>query len=394
MNRLIIAQHNGDLHMAVFNALDELLCYEVKQLEQKSVGEIVAGSLATVRHEIGSAFFAIGEEKNAFMNASLLQSARFEKLQRIYGEMGHKNVNTQGGRILLQVKNNGFDGKGTRVTPYIEYSDALLVWEPFGDGISISKHIKNPEERERFKEWYKNVPFGGVIVRSKAEGCSEGCLHEEFARLNAQFDAHVNAMGTVKVGHVMNGEMLRAQWITNILRTYDVEQIVTDDEVLFHAMKKDMHPVQLKAAQKKPLFKMEKLDIHLKKLLHPSVFTVNGAGIVIRETEAVVAIDVNMGTFREMKNHEANILAANKECAIEIARHIGLRHLSGSIVIDFVNMKSVEAQREITNIFTEYFKKLDGTISVGGFAHYGLFLCARQRTQLSLSTQLAGVKQT
>jgi ribonuclease G len=174
-----------------------------------------------------------------------------------------------------------------------------------------------------------------------------------------------------------------------------VERIVVDSKANFKKVQKIIKEDSLEISgsiehykKRTPLFKQEKIEDEIVKLLRKKVWLKSGAYLIIEKTEAMVVVDVNSGKFIGKKKHEDNSLKINLEAAKEVAKQLRLRHLSGLILIDFIDMTSAENRKKIYLEMKKELKKDRAKVAVSEISEFGVLEMTRERTGLSIVDSL------
>ena len=175
----------------------------------------------------------------------------------------------------------------------------------------------------------------------------------------------------------------------------NVEKIMVDSKNNFKKIQKIIKEDSLEIGdliehykKRIPLFKEEKIDDELMKLLRKKVWLKSGAYLIIERTEAMVVVDVNSGKFVGKKGHEENSLKINLEAAKEVAKQLRLRHLSGLILIDFIDMVSADNRKKVYLDMKKELRKDRAKVAVSEISEFGVLEMTRERTGLSIVDSL------
>ncbi len=389
--------------------------YVEKPENIRIVGNIYKGEVENVLPGMQAAFVDIGFETNAFLPFSeveansLLDDSEDEdeeepkdrrrnkgrgRSRRGRDRSHHETPNLKTGQeILVQVIKEPYMGKGARVTTNISLPGRFLVLVPQANYVGISRKIYNNYERRRLRRTCHDIrPEGfGLITRTVAEGKDDDTLA---ADLNNLMDAYKRMEKAIKQKPAPTLVYKDMETVSSLIRdlfTNDVQRVVTDSKGMYKQLSSYLKGAapqlvdRLDIYQKKlPLFEAFNVQKEIDVSLARKVPLRSGASIVIEQTEALVAIDVNSGKFIGRKDHEANALKINLEAAREIARQLRLRDLGGLIVIDFIDMGREENRKKVYYETRRELRKDRAKVAVSYISDFGLLEMTRQRIRLSL----------
>jgi len=309
----------------------------------KETGNIYKGKVKRIVPAMNAAFVDIGEEKEAFL-----------PLKDFCPDMVHdKNCKDlkEGKSVIVQVRRSAINTKGAKLSCKIALPGKYLVLLPYSNHIGVSS--KFPDElKKELRENIKEVlePFNqenyGFIVRTSAKDIPDELIIEDFLSLKETWFSILNRAKKVKSPSLLYEESFK---VFSIIRDYACQfsRIVVDDIYIYKQVKnycKENFPkfnikISFFRRKKETLYSIYRLDSVINKILSTHVWLNNGGYIVIEETEALVAIDVNSGKNCKQRTLEEMAFNINLEAAKEIVRQIRLRDLGGIIVIDFIDMK-------------------------------------------------------
>ncbi len=385
MNIYLIQEDNVPVELRV----------EDKEYSKQS-GSIYKGKIKRLVPGMNAAFIDIGQEKEAFLP---LKDTCPKTLE-------HTNCNELkvGDSILVQVKRSPISTKGAKLSCKISLPGKYLVLLPSNEQISISSKFEDPELREEIKQRIKELlePYNpenyGYIIRTSAYDIPDDYIIEDFLNLKSLWEKILKKAKKKKGVFLLYEEPLKA---FSIIRDYagKFDNILVDSTTIYREIKnycKEHFPkliskIKLYRKRKQSLFSLYQIDSLLNKILNTHVWLKSGGYIVINETEALVAIDVNSGSHCKQKTLEETAIKINSEAAKEVARQMRLRDLGGIIIIDFIDMKQEENKEEIIGILKEEFKKDKRPIKIRGFTTLGLLEVTRKKIDESLIKQLSEV---
>jgi ribonuclease G len=352
-------------------------------------------------------FVDIGFEKNAFLHfwdaiPAALDSG-IEEIDRRASKRPRKRITVKdipsiypvGSDVIVQVTKGPIGTKGPRVTTNLSFAGRYLVLMPFSDHSGISRKIEEPKERERLRKVLRqlDVPDGvGVIIRTVGEGQRARYFVRDLRVLLDQWAKVEQAIqdepGPCRLFEEPN---LVERTVRDFL-TEEINEIVCDDRAAMDRMMDMVGQISRRARNRvrhydgaTPIFETYGVQKQIDDAFHRQVWLKCGGYIVIDETEALVAIDVNTGRNKGGRDVEKTILQTNLEAADEIARQLRLRNIGGLIIADFIDMKNRRDQQAVFNLMKERLKRDKARTHVLPISQLGLMEMTRQRAQESLS---------
>ena len=306
-----------------------------------------------------------------------------------------QDIFKRGQEVIVQVIKEHLGTKGPTLSTYISIPGRYLVLMPGLNRVGVSRKIQDEEQRRRLKDIFTRLkpPRGvGFIIRTAGEDKSEKELQRDLAYLSRLWQVVVRRIRKEKSPEEVYQE---SDMITRHIRdtfTGDIDKIIIDGPVAFEQAQEFLQIVMPKYADRielyegvEPLFHKYGIEkeidkIHLKKVPLP-----NGGSIVIEQTEALVAIDVNSGNFRADRNDpEETAYQINLQAAKEIARQLRLRDLAGVIVNDFIDMREERRRRNVENALRDAVRRDRSRIKILRMSAFGIIEMTRQRVRTSL----------
>ncbi len=293
-----------------------------------------------------------------------------------------------GRRVLVQVLRDPVRGKGATLTTFVSLAGRLLVLMPSLGRVGVSRRIQDEKERARLRAALQacEVPEGlGLIARTAAAGSRRRHLRQDLRHLLKQWDEVGRAVRKDPDLCLVHREPSPAVRAVRDLFLPKLERIVVDDEktagevedFLSSYVPRARVPVE-RYARTRPLFEAYDLERDYQLLFRPRVPLDSGASIVVHETEALTAIDVNSGRI-DQGSLEQTALHANLLAAREIARQIRLRDLGGILVVDFIDMAQPSHRREVEAAFREALQEDRSRGKPGRLGAFGLMALTRRR---------------
>ncbi|HEY7392910.1 MAG TPA: Rne/Rng family ribonuclease [Bryobacteraceae bacterium] len=305
----------------------------------------------------------------------------------------------EGQEIIVQIAKEPLGQKGARITSHIALPGRFLVYMPTVDHIGVSRKIPSEEERSRLKRVLQNnrsgIP-GGYIVRTAGDGHTEAELRADMLFLyNLWLDLRQKAErkpAPALIHHDLNvvERVLRDQL------TASFKNIWVDNEELYESVLSFVQRFQPALVSRiklytrsTPIFDEFGITGELEKALRPKVWLKSGGYIVINQTEALVAIDVNTGKFVGKSNRlEDTIVKTNTDAIKEIVRQIRLRDLGGIIVVDFIDMDERKNRQRVMQSLEEAMRADRAPYKILQFNDFGLVAITRKRVKQSLERTL------
>lgn len=368
-----------------------LIEFHLEEQDRKIVGNIYRGRVSNVLQGMEAAFVDIGEPKNAYLYVK-------EALPRelLYNGKRYKisEVIKSGQEVIVQVVKEPSGNKGAKVTTHIEIPGRYLVFTPFSNKINISRKIKDSVEIEKLKNIGKSIMKNdmGVIFRTASEGTEESLLKEEYDilyNIYAKIEKERNFLPCPKL--IYKEPSLGYQIIRDSYNDTTEKIIVNSKEVYNNLiLTEELYP--FKFSDKIELntnFSIAYdtgIQLDLKMALQRMVPLKSGGYIVIDETEALTAIDVNTGKFVGTSSLGETVVKTNIEAAEEIARQIRLRDIGGIIIVDFIDMKNKDDISTVLSIFKKHLKKDKIKTNIIDITKLGLVELTRKKIRRSLSS--------
>ncbi|MBV9503417.1 MAG: Rne/Rng family ribonuclease [Acidobacteriia bacterium] len=305
----------------------------------------------------------------------------------------------EGQEIIVQIAKEPLGQKGARITSHIALPGRFLVYMPTVDHIGVSRKIPSDEERSRLKRVLQanrgGIP-GGFIVRTAGEGHTEEELRTDMMFLyNLWLDLRQKAErkpAPALIHHDLNvvERVLRDQL------TSAFKNIWVDNEELYESVLRFVQRFQPALVSRvkmytrsTPIFDEFGVTAELEKALRPKVWLKSGGYIVINQTEALVAIDVNTGKYVGKSNRlEDTIVKTNTDAIKEIVRQIRLRDLGGIIVVDFIDMDERKNRQKVMQALEESMHSDRAPYKILQFNDFGLVAITRKRVKQSLERTL------
>ena len=333
---------------------------------------------------------ALGDDQENDDRGSRREPPRFLRNYKIQEVMRRRQI------LLVQVVKEERGNKGAALTTYISLAGRFSVLMPNSPrGGGISRKITSLADRRRLKEVNAelDLPRGmGLIIRTAGANRPKPEIIRDCEYLLSQWDQIRDlTMNSVAPTLIYEEANLIKRAIRDVY-SRDVDDILVDGEAGWkaaHDFMRMLMPTHAKKVQlwrdPQPLFSKAQVEDQLDSMLQPSVQLRSGGYLVINQTEALVAIDVNSGRSTRERGIEETALRTNLEAAEEAARQLRLRDLAGLIVIDFIDMESRRNNAAVEKRLKDALKQDRARIQVGSISHFGLLEMSRQRLRPSLT---------
>ncbi len=397
-NEIIVNVHPYETRVAILedNRLVEL--FVEKREQQNIVGNIYKGYVQDVLPGMGAAFINIGLERTAFLHYSDIVTDFFDlvdsdnsapsKLAKDSSKIG--KYLKEGQEIVVQVQKGPLGKKGARLTGQISLPGKFLVFFPNKNRVAVSRKINTYAEKNRIKTIISQIKHKdiGLIVRTDAEGNSLEEFETEYNGLYKTWKYLEKQIQYAKPPVcIFNQSDLTNTLIRDLFNT-KIDRLVVDDRAFRERL---IQNLQLGAPElverielykeDSPIFDAYGIEKEIEKMFNARVELPSGGNIVIEQTEAMVSIDINTGSYTGRRNYEDTIRQTNVEAAEEIARQIRLRDLSGIMVIDFIDMESESSKSQVLDTLRRCLKRDRARNKVFPFGPLGLVEITRKRTR-------------
>jgi len=383
-----------------------------RETERNIVGGIYKGKVRNIEHGLKAMFVDIGFEKNAFLHfwdaiPAALDSG-IETVSREGKGSGKKkpqqkitakdipNIYPVGADVIVQVSKGPISNKGPRITTNISMAGRYLVLMPFNDQCGISRKIDDPKERDRLRKILRELelPEGmGVIMRTAGQGQRARYFVRDLGILLDQWADIEKGMEERKAPAELFREPDLIERSVRDFLTDEVDEVLVDDLAAFERMQDLVENISKRAKKRvhhyggaQPIFDFFGVQPQIESAFHRQVWLPCGGYIVIDETEAMIAIDVNTGRNKGAKDMDKTILTTNLEAADEISRQLRLRNIGGLVVADFIDMKSRKDQQAVFQRVKDRLQRDKARTHVLPISALGLMEMTRQRVQESLAS--------
>ena len=309
----------------------------------------------------------------------------------------------EGQEILVQIAKEPIAKKGARITSHIALPGRFLVYMPTVEHVGVSRKIESDSERQRLRKLItlirgsEDIPSGGFIVRTAGVGISEADLREDVRYLVRTWLDIRAAAEKSKPATLVHKDLDLVQRILRDQLSDDFAAIRVDSEEEYEAIVEFINRIQPRMVKRvklytrdRPILESYGVQAEIDKAIKPRVWLKSGGYLVINQTEALVAIDVNTGKFvgRGSGRLEDTITRTNLEAVDEIVRQIRLRDLGGIIVLDLIDMEERRNRTRVMGALQDALRGDKSPTKVLSFNDFGLVIMTRKRVKQSLERTL------
>ncbi|HEY7411759.1 MAG TPA: Rne/Rng family ribonuclease [Vicinamibacteria bacterium] len=374
------------------------------------VGNVFKGKVTRVLPGMQSAFVDVGLERAAFLHVADTLTELDENLlspdELASGNGGgpgrHAPIEErlrEGQEVVVQAVKEPLGQKGARITSHVSLPGRYLVFMPTVEHVGVSRKITDEEERRRLKGLLKELRQehggGGFIARTAGALHSREDFERDAAYLVRTWDEIRGVASRQAAPCLLHRELGLVQRLLRDLLSDDVASIRLDDPRehqrtldLVAQLQPELGPRVRLGNSGQSLLDEHGVTAELERALRSKVWLESGGSIVINQTEALVAIDVNTGRYTGKNTLEDTILRTNLEAAREIVRQIRLRDLGGIIVVDFIDMEERKSRQKVMAALEEELKKDRSPSKLLSLNEFGLVILTRKRVRQSLERTL------
>ena len=392
MKRMLInATQPEELRVALVDG-QSIYDFDIEQVgQERKKSNIYKARVSRVEQSLGAAFVDFGSERHGFLPVKELNPGLYADKKP---NTPINEVLSQGQEIIIQVEKEERGNKGAAITTFISLPGHYLVLmpnSPEAGGISKSIEGKARDEvRDKLKQL--NVPKGmGLIVRTAGDGVSLEELKWDLDYLLNLWEAILEANQLRKAPFLIFRENdLVSRSLRDFLRD-DITEVLVDTEEAFEKahdftskLMPDFEEKIKRYDEAIPLFTRYQIESQIETAYQREVTLPSGGSIVIDQTEALVAIDINSAKATGGSDIEETALNTNLESAVEIGKQLRLRDIGGLIVIDFIDMLSLKNKRAVEDKLWSALSIDRAKVQVGRISRFGLMEMSRQRLRPSL----------
>ncbi len=380
------------------------------------VGNVYLGKVVRVLPGMQASFVDIGLERAAFLYVGDIYPDFLDKPAERGGGDPEATIAEEGPRaapkrgqppiqdllkegqhIMVQVSKDPIGTKGARLTTHVTLPGRYIVYMPTVEHVGISRRIDREKERRRLRDLVeKNRPKGaGFIVRTVCADQPDAILKQDMDYLLRTWEKILEAAKAKKAPRLLHADYgLTLRFLRDNM-TEDVRRVIVDTREEFDRVKgflSDFMPRQKDAVQlyrgAEPVFDIYGVSNEIHRSMGRKVWLKSGGYLIIDQTEALTAIDINSGKFVGTSNLEDTTTQINVEAAREIVYQLRLRNIGGIIIIDFIDMDREANREKVYKVLEEEIRRDRARTNILKISELGLVEMTRKRVQEDLSTFL------
>lgn len=360
--KYLITRMNGRIYSFLLHDQKAIEIHCDDEQTEYVLGNIYIGKIKNIAKNIGAAFVEI-------VPGMVCHLALDDMKCPVYTKKGSSKTPQTGDELLVQIAREGIKTKHPSVTTKLTLYGKYVLLTLGKHQNSVSSKLTKEEKRRLLAvaDDFENSDKQAYswLFRTNAGDADAALLHRDMEQLRDRYEklmAHAQYRTCFSCLHAMP-----PAYLLRLLNLYDseAEKIMTDDTDLYEEMREyltlhqpeDVSKLALYQDTMLPMQKLYSLEHQLSQALHEKVWLNSGGYLVIQTTEALTVIDVNTGKYEGGKKREAAFLKINREAAVEIARQLRLRNLSGIIIVDFINMEEEASKKELLSLLDGELRK-------------------------------------
>ncbi len=388
--KILILKLNGKL-LSLLIRDNQILSIQVQKQNEYAVGNIYVGKVKNISENIGAAFVDLGQGYLTFLP---LTEAKYAHVMNRKSD-GRIKI---GDEIPVQIMKEPMKTKLAGVTVLLSLSGKYAVVgtrrKEHPDGVQVSSKL-NKKMQVRFREiedLQKTAEQYQLIVRTNAGELNDDTPLLTEAHMLSEQLKHIVQVADKRTCYscLYHGKPDYISFVENAYKA-EYDEVVTDIAEVYGTLQEHLTgtdiPFRLYEDEMLPLHKLYAVEVRVKELLDKNVWLKSGGYLVIEPTEALVSIDVNSGKYEKGKNQEETALKINMEAAQMIAVQLRARNLSGIIMVDFINFKKKEHEKQIVEYMRSLLKKDSVTADVVDMTGLGLMEITRKKVNPSFREQ-------
>lgn len=409
-NALVMNCSPHEIRVAALEDRRPVEIYVERRKDQSLVGNIYKGRVTRVLPGMQAAFVDIGLERAAFLYVADVvdprkkereRDSRDSTLSEVRSDVYHRPIQSllnEGQEIMVQVAKEPLGTKGARVTSHVSIAGRHLVYMPTVEHVGISRRIADDEERRRLKEILEElVPQGGgFVARTAAEGRGSDELRADLDFLRQVWNDILSRMESGPAPVTLYEDLDLVLRTARDMITPEVDEVHVDDEGEYERLVRFMRrfmPRYMDRVRRfmgpDAIFDAFGVEAELNRALGRKVWLPSGGYLIIDQTEALCAIDVNTGRFVGRRNLEDTIVRTNLEAIAEIVHQLRLRNIGGIIIIDFIDMDQEHNRNRVYTELSEALESDRAKTNILKISELGLVEMTRKRVRESLARSMS-----
>jgi ribonuclease G len=410
-NEILVNATSGETRVAILEK-NQFVELHLERARSRSVaGSIVKGRVTRVLPGMQAAFVDVGLQKAAFLYAG----DYVENIERIVEEdesrgrrsrgrngVGRRVPNVEsllheGQEIVVQIAKEPIGSKGARITSHVSIAGRHLVLTPWAQRVGVSRRIDSDRERRRLREIVNRIrpPDLGFIIRTAGEGTREADLEADVRYLTEVWDDVQIRKDQVRAPEALYREPSLPLRVIRDFATGETKRIVVDSQQAYEEMRSfvdrfvaDPKPVIKLYEGKEPIFDHFGTESQIDANLGRKVWLKSGGYLIIDQSEALTAIDVNTGRYVGRRDLEDTVLKTNLEAVREVVKQLRFRNIGGLIIIDLIDMESPENREKTFRALQDAIRQDKAKTNILKISELGLVEMTRKRTRENLVQML------
>lgn len=415
-NEIVINVSAGETRVAILEqgAFAEL---HIEREREKSVaGTVALGRVTRVLPGMQAAFVDVGLEKAAFLyvgdyreepgqfGTDLDDVEENSGAKRARGRNGNgrqpakiESLLREGQEIVVQVVKEPIGTKGARITSHVSIAGRHIVLTPWAQRVGVSRRIESDRERRRLREIVGRIrpPDLGFIIRTAGEGAREADIEADVRYLTSVWDEIQIRKETATAPAELYTELPLPLRVIRDVANVKTKRIVLDDAATHEEMKNFLSRFVAEPKPRlelyqgaTPVFDHLGIESCIDESLGQKVWLKSGGYLVLDQSEALTAIDVNTGRFVGKRDLEETVLKTNLEAVKEIVRQLRFRNIGGLIIIDLIDMETAENREKVYRALQDALREDKARTNLLKISELGLIEMTRKRTRENLMQQL------
>ena len=403
-NEIIINASGGETRVALLEGGNFTELHIERERDRNVAGMVAKGRVTRVLPGMQAGFVDIGLEKAAFLyvgdyldDEGLLDGEDEDRRRRFRrGQRQVPRIETllqEGQEIIVQVAKEPIGTKGARITSHLSIAGRHLVLTPWSKRVGVSRRIGSDRERRRLRDIVTRArPKDlGFIIRTAGEGTREADIEADVAYLSAVWEEIRAAQTGARAPATLYEELSLPLRAIRDFANGRTRRIVVDDPAIHEKMQTfldrfvaDPKPRLEFYTGSVPLFDHEGLEPRIDENLGKKIWLKSGGYLIVDQSEALTAIDVNTGRYVGKRDLEETVLKTNLEAVQEVVHQLRFRNLGGLIIIDLIDMESAENRDKVYRALQEALRSDKARTNILKISELGLVEMTRKRTRENL----------
>ena len=414
-NEIIINAQAGETRVAILEQGIFAELHIERERERNVAGTVALGRVTRVLPGMQAAFVDIGLEKAAFLYVGdyLDDSGQLggdadedggARPRRSRGRNGNSrqppsidSLLREGQEIVVQVAKEPIGTKGARITSHVSIAGRHIVLTPWSQRVGVSRQISSDRERRRLRDIVARVRPSdlGFIIRTAGEGARSADIEADVKYLTSVWDDIQLRKETARAPDALHTELSLPLRVIRDVANSRTKRIVVDDAQVYEEMKAflsrfvaDPKPKLEHYSGTLPSFDHFDIEHCIDHNLGTKVWLKSGGHLVVDQSEALTAIDVNTGRFVGKRDLEETVLKTNLEAVKEVVHQLRFRNIGGLIIIDLIDMETAENREKVYRALQEALRPDKARTNILKISELGLVEMTRKRTRENLVQQL------